>query len=166
MTAPFELKMTEQEAFDGLKKQFGTEFTTPEVRAFCAMNDIAYATVTRKIAQYKVGKGKWNLTVTQKVVDKIENSYKLAISSNTNIEPFNDWVEILKSTGYLHNHVRMWFASIWIFFLGIPWQLGAKFFYQNLLDGDIASNLLSWRWVAGLQTKGKRYIASEININK
>jgi len=75
MTAPFELKMTEQEAFDGLKKQFGTEFTTPEVRAFCAMNDIAYATVTRKIAQYKVGKGKWNLTVTQKVVDKIENSY-------------------------------------------------------------------------------------------
>ena len=75
MTAPFELKMTEQEAFEGLKKQFGTEFTTPEVRAFCAMNDIAYATVTRKIAQYKVGKGKWNLTVTQKVVDKIENSY-------------------------------------------------------------------------------------------
>jgi len=75
MTAPFELKMTEQEAFDGLKNQFGTEFTTPEVRAFCAMNDIAYATVTRKIAQYKVGKGKWNLTVTQKVVDKIENSY-------------------------------------------------------------------------------------------
>ena len=44
MTTPFELKMTEQEAFDGLKKQFGTEFTTPEVRAFCAMNDIAYAT--------------------------------------------------------------------------------------------------------------------------
>ena len=75
MTAPFELKMTEQEAFDGLKKQFGTEFTTPEVRAFCAMNDIADATVTRKIAQYKVGKGKWNLTVTQKVVDKIEISY-------------------------------------------------------------------------------------------
>ena len=56
MTAPFELKMTEQEAFDGLKKQFGTEFTTPEVRAFCAMNDIAYATVTRKIAQSKLVK--------------------------------------------------------------------------------------------------------------
>ena len=75
MTAPFELKMTEQEAFDGLKKQFGTEFTTPEVRAFCAMNDIAYATVTRKIAQYKVGKGKWNLTVTQKDVKNIEKSF-------------------------------------------------------------------------------------------
>ena len=75
MTAPFELKMTEQEAFDGLKKQFGTEFTTPEVRAFCAINDIAYATVTRKISQYKVGKGKWNLTVTKKDVKKIEKSF-------------------------------------------------------------------------------------------
>ena len=85
MTAPFELKMTEQEAFEGLKKQFGTEFTTPEVRAFCAMNDIAYATVTRKIAQYKVGKGKWNLTVTQKVVDKIENSY-----SAPSVEPVTE----------------------------------------------------------------------------
>ena len=60
----------------------------------------------------------------------------------------------------------MWFASIWIFYLGLPWQLGAKFFYENLLDRDVASNLLSWRWVAGLQTKGKRYIASEDNINK
>ena len=85
MTAPFELKMTEQEAFDGLKKQFGTEFPTPEVRAFCAINDIAYATVTRKIAQYKVGKGKWNLTVTQKVVDKIENSY-----SAPSVEPVTE----------------------------------------------------------------------------
>ena len=54
MTAPFELKMTEQEAFEGLKKQFGTEFTTPEVRAFCAMNDIAYATVTKKLKEFRV----------------------------------------------------------------------------------------------------------------
>ena len=84
MTAPFELKMTEQEAFDGLKKQFGTEFTTPEVRAFCAMNDIAYATVTRKIAQYKVGKGKWNLEVTQKDVEQIERTFKSpAVSCST-----------------------------------------------------------------------------------
>ena len=75
MTAPFELKMTEQEAFDGLKKQFGTEFTTPEVRAFCAMNDIAYQTVTKKIEQFKVGRGKWNLEVTTKAVENIEKSF-------------------------------------------------------------------------------------------
>ena len=84
--------------------------------------------------------------------------YKLAISGKTKIEPFDEWVRILKSTGYLHNHIRMWFASIWIYYLGISWQLGAKFFYEHLLDGDIASNLLSWRWVAGIQTKGKKYI--------
>ena len=71
----FELKMTEEQVFDGLKKNFGKEFTAADVRAFCAMNDIGYSTVTKKIKQYKVGKGKWNLEVTQKVVDKIENSY-------------------------------------------------------------------------------------------
>ena len=60
----------------------------------------------------------------------------------------------------------MWFASIWIHYLEIPWQLGCNFFYENLLDGDVASNLLSWRWVAGLQTYGKKYIATESNINK
>ncbi|MBF95841.1 MAG: Deoxyribodipyrimidine photo-lyase [Alphaproteobacteria bacterium MarineAlpha9_Bin4] len=93
-------------------------------------------------------------------------NYKFAISGNTKIVAFDEWVKILKESGYLHNHVRMWFASIWIHYLGIPWQLGANFFYEHLLDGDIASNLLSWRWVAGLQTKGKKYIATEENINK
>ena len=76
MTAPFEIKMTEKQAFDGLKENYGTEFTAADVRAFCAMNDIAYATVTRKIKQYKVGKGKWNLKVTQKAVKSIENAYQ------------------------------------------------------------------------------------------
>ena len=52
----------------------------------------------------------------------------------------------------------MWFASIWIFTLKLPWQLGADFFMQNLLDGDPASNTLSWRWSAGIHTKGKNYI--------
>ena len=72
----------------------------------------------------------------------------------------------LKETGYLHNHARMWFASIWIFTLKLPWQLGADFFLKHLLDGDAASNTLSWRWVAGLQTKGKHYLATTWNINK
>jgi MoxR-like ATPase len=71
----FELKMTDQEAFDGLKASFGTEFVAADVRAFCKMNDIAYATVTKKIKQYKVGKGKWNLEVTTRVVENIEKSF-------------------------------------------------------------------------------------------
>ena len=88
------------------------------------------------------------------------------INGKTEIECFNDWVNELKDKGYLHNHARMWFASIWIFTLKLPWQLGADFFLKHLLDGDVASNTLSWRWVAGLHTKGKHYVAASWNINK
>ena len=73
--------------------------------------------------------------------------------SETNVVCFNDWVREIKEDNYLHNHARMWFASIWIFTLKLPWQLGASFFMENLLDGDASSNTLSWRWVAGLHTK-------------
>ena len=92
--------------------------------------------------------------------------YQNAIKANTNYNFFNKWVLDLKNKGYLHNHIRMWFASIWIFNLNLPWQLGADFFMQHLLDGDPASNTLSWRWVSGIQTKGKNYIARKSNIEK
>ena len=92
--------------------------------------------------------------------------YQNAIKANTSYNFFNKWVLDLKNKGYLHNHIRMWFASIWIFNLNLPWQLGADFFMQHLLDGDPASNTLSWRWVSGIQTKGKNYIARKSNIEK
>ena len=92
--------------------------------------------------------------------------YHRAIDGETGLECFDAWVSELKEYGYIHNHARMWFASIWVFYFDIPWQLGADFFYRNLLDADPASNTLSWRWVSGLQTKGKRYIASKSNIDR
>jgi len=98
-------------------------------------------------------------------IDESENYY-LAINGQTKIECFNDWVKEIKEYNYLHNHARMWFASIWIFTLGLPWQKGAEFFMKHLLDGDAASNTLSWRWVGGLQTKGKHYLAQSWNISK
>ena len=97
---------------------------------------------------------------------KDDQNYKEATEGKTNIECFNQWVIELKENNYLHNHTRMWFASIWIFTLELPWQLGAEFFMQHLYDGDAASNTLGWRWVAGVQTQGKHYLASEWNINK
>ena len=97
---------------------------------------------------------------------KDNKEYLNAIEGNTNIECFNEWVKELKENNYLHNHTRMWFASIWIFTLDLPWQLGAEFFMQHLYDGDAASNTLGWRWVAGVQTQGKHYLASEWNIKK
>jgi len=87
-----------------------------------------------------------------------------AENGQTGIEGFDDWARELVETGYLHNHARMWFASIWIFTLRLPWALGADFFLRHLIDADAASNTLSWRWVAGLQTVGKTYLATTDNI--
>ena len=97
---------------------------------------------------------------------KDDKNYRNAMEGKTNIDCFNEWVKELKNNNYLHNHTRMWFASIWIFTLNLPWQLGAEFFMQHLYDGDTASNTLGWRWVAGIQTQGKHYLASEWNIKK
>ena len=97
---------------------------------------------------------------------KDDENYLKAIQGETEIECFNDWVNELKEFNYLHNHTRMLFASIWIFTLKLPWQKGAEFFMKHLFDGDAASNTLSWRWVAGIQTKGKNYLAQSWNISK
>ncbi|MDJ0941096.1 MAG: FAD-binding domain-containing protein [Woeseiaceae bacterium] len=91
-------------------------------------------------------------------------AYDRAVTGQTGIDCFDAWVDELTRTGYLHNHARMWFASIWIFTLRLPWQLGADFFLRHLLDGDPASNTLSWRWVGGLHTRGKTYLARVSNI--
>lgn len=95
---------------------------------------------------------------------RLRDRWESAISGRSGIECLDHWADELISTGYLHNHARMWFASLWIFTLRLPWALGADFFYRHLLDGDPASNTLSWRWVAGLQTQGKTYLASAGNI--
>ena len=112
----------------------------------------------------------WNdyLIELNKIRDEFKDNqnYLNAIEGKTNFECFNQWVNELKDNNYLHNHARMWFASIWIFTLELPWQLGAEFFMQHLYDGDAASNTLGWRWVAGIQTQGKHYLASEWNIKK
>lgn len=87
-----------------------------------------------------------------------------AEAGETGLACFDAWIRELVETGYLHNHARMWFASIWMFTLRLPWRLGADLFLRHLLDGDPASNTLGWRWVAGLHTRGKAYRARAGNI--
>ena len=94
----------------------------------------------------------------------LRTAYAEATEGRTGIAAFDLWAQELVATGYLHNHARMWFASIWIFTLKLDWRLGADFFLRHLMDGDAASNTLSWRWVAGLHTKGKHYLARADNI--
>ena len=96
----------------------------------------------------------------------LRQEWAAACSGETGIDCFDHWARELVQTGYLHNHARMWFASIWIFTRRLPWTLGADFFTRHLLDGDPASNTLSWRWVGGLQTVGKTYLARPDNIAK
>ncbi len=96
----------------------------------------------------------------------LRDRWQSACLGQTGIAPFDLWAHELVRTGYLHNHARMWFASIWVHTLRLPWQLGADFFLRHLLDGCPASNTLSWKWVAGIQTIGKPYLASAENISK
>ncbi len=107
----FELKMTEQQAIDGLRSTYGVEFTAADLKAFCAMNDIGYATVSKKIQQYKVAKGRWNLEVTPKAVEKIEKAYSapavtsrvdqdlVPVKDNTFVRfgPFTDIKKVIQS---------------------------------------------------------------------
>ncbi len=95
---------------------------------------------------------------------RLRRDVERAMDGQTGLDCFDAWAAELVETGYLHNHARMWFASIWIFTLDLPWRLGADFFYRHLLDGDAASNTLGWRWAAGLHTRGKPYPARADNI--
>ncbi|MET0258375.1 MAG: FAD-binding domain-containing protein [Methylobacterium sp.] len=96
----------------------------------------------------------------------LRRAHAAAVEGRTGIDGFDAWARELVSTNWLHNHARMWFASIWIFTLRLPWALGAAFFMRHLVDGDPASNTLSWRWVAGLHTRGKPYVARAENIRR
>lgn len=88
------------------------------------------------------------------------------ISGQGPIGLMNHFAAELRQTGYLHNHARMWFAGYWVHVAQLPWQWGARFFERELLDFDPASNTLSWRWVAGLQTPGKTYLPRRSNLEK
>lgn len=72
-------------------------------------------------------------------------------------------VRALYSTGYLHNHARMWLASYIVHLRKIHWRAGADWLYAHLLDGDLASNHLSWQWVAGTASS-KPYLFNAENV--
>lgn len=72
----------------------------------------------------------------------------------------------LVTTGYLRTRARMWFAAWWVHEARLPWQAGAAFFFRHLPGGDPASDILSWRWLAGLQTPGKTCPARRGNLVK
>ncbi len=83
----------------------------------------------------------------------------------TGVACLDTFIHELTATGYIHNHARMYLASYIVHFRRIKWQAGARWFLQHLLDGDVASNNLSWQWVASTFSQ-KPYIFNLENVDK
>jgi deoxyribodipyrimidine photo-lyase len=87
------------------------------------------------------------------------------IEATTGMACIDHFVRELHSTGYLHNHARMWTAAWLVHARGVRWQAGAAWFLRHLVDGDPASNTLSWQWVAG-SFSAKPYIFNRDNLDR
>lgn len=90
---------------------------------------------------------------------------KKIVEANTGIEAIDTAIQEFYKTGYLHNHVRMYIASMACNISQSYWKVPAQWMYYHLLDADWASNALSWQWVAGANAN-KKYVANQENINK
>ena len=172
----FDLGAGKHDGVSGLSPYIRTRLVTEEecTRAVLArhgaraaekfLQEIAWRTYWKGWLEMRPGV--WRNYLKTLAEQEKTSAHEAAVSGNTGIACFDHWVRELTETGYLHTHARMWFASIWIFTLKLPWQLGADFFLRRLPDGDPAANTLSWRWVAGLHTPGKQYLARAENIAK
>ena len=87
------------------------------------------------------------------------------ISATTGVAIIDAQIRELYATGYLHNHARMWIACYVVHIRKVDWRAGARWMVGHLLDGDLASNTLSWQWVAGTWT-GKPYLFNADNVEK
>ena len=83
--------------------------------------------------------------------------YQSAVSGNTGIELFDNWIQRLKESGSLNLQEAKCFASLWIYSLKLPWSLGADLFCRYSLDTDLAVHLINWRLVAGSQVKDEHF---------
>ena len=93
---------------------------------------------------------------------KIPKSVRFA---NTGIKAIDKAIQLLKKEGYMHNHIRMYVASLCCNFGHSHWLTPAKWMYYHLIDGDWASNALSWQWIAGTNSK-KKYLFNQENVNR
>jgi deoxyribodipyrimidine photo-lyase len=90
---------------------------------------------------------------------------KAILNAETGIEAIDTAINKLYATGYMHNHVRMYTAAITCNIANAHWRMPATWLYYHLLDGDLASNMLSWQWVAGTFSS-KKYYCNQQNVNK
>ena len=86
-------------------------------------------------------------------------------TASTGINAIDQSINELYENGYMHNHARMYVASLVTNIAGGDWQEGARWMYYHLLDADVASNGCSWQWICGAFSS-KQYLANQENINK
>ena len=132
------------------------------------INELAWRDYWQRL-YIKLGNGIWENQEEYKTGYKTTNyapQLPADISSGTTglfcIDKFS---QELQQTGYLHNHIRMWLAAYIIHWRHIQWQAGAKWFLQHLLDGDPASNNMSWQWVASTFSH-KPYFFNRENLER
>ncbi|MGC6470793.1 MAG: FAD-binding domain-containing protein [Flavobacteriales bacterium] len=116
--------------------------------------------------QVWVAKGDLIFSDLKRKQEQVE-SYQIPeaiVDACTGVEAIDEGIKALYQSGYMHNHMRMYVASIACNIARCHWSLPSKWMYYNLLDGDLASNILSWQWVVG-SNSGKKYYANQSNIN-
>ncbi len=87
------------------------------------------------------------------------------VEACTGVQVLDDGLRTVQQTGWMHNHMRMWVAGATCNLAHTDWKTPARWLYYHLLDGDLASNTLSWQWIAGTFSH-KQYIANQDNLNK
>lgn len=114
---------------------------------------------------WELGEGIWRDIKRDQPDVRTDLMPAAVIDAQTGVAVLDDAIRGLYETGYMHNHARMWVASVTCNMAGSHWHLPSKWLYYHLLDGDLASNTLSWQWVAGAFAS-KKYYANQQNVNK
>ena len=134
-----------------------------ERRHYKFVQELAWRDYWQRIYQ-EIGKGVWEDREPSKT--GVTYSTDLPINwGRTGLSCMDGFVEELETTGYLHNHARMWLAAYLVHWRRVGWQTGARWFLRHLVDGDPASNNLSWQWVASTFS-GKPYFFNRENLER
>lgn len=137
-------------------------------RIFKFVQELAWRDYYRRV-HYAVGDEIWQDREPYKTGHPAE-SYAPVLPvdiecGDTGLACMDGFARDLAATGYLHNHVRMWMAAFVVHWRRVAWQAGARWFLRHLLDGDPASNNLSWQWVASTFA-GKPYLFNRENLER
>jgi deoxyribodipyrimidine photo-lyase len=132
------------------------------------INEFAWRDYWQRLYR-KLGDGIWNDREAYKTGLR-PSQYTEALPADiargeTGMACIDAFARELHETGYLHNHARMWLAAYVVHWRHVRWQAGARWFLQHLLDGDPASNNLSWQWVASTFSH-KPYIFNRENLER